>query len=255
MGFWGPGLYQNDVSADVKDTVTKYWQEGKSGEEIAGLLLEEFQTLAEEDSAEGAFFWLGLADSLWDLGLLPEEIRARAVAWLDQESVFDSIPDSPLVAPMGKRRRNMLARLRVKLASPQPKARKYRYVERKPRSCGWELYDVYAYQLRCESANALGLTGRWFLFQKIDEVLSGKTIIPIVYVKITKDSRLPENAEEYDAAEYVQVWFTKYEDRFLPLDFSRLQEDIAEKSKLTYEVDEYGLLPQFRINLHIIYIY
>ena len=47
----------------------------------------------------------------------------------------------------------------------------------------------------------------------------------------------------------MQTRFTRYEERFLPIDFRRPQEDIAEKSKIKYEVDEYGFLPQFRITL------
>lgn len=49
--------------------------------------------------------------------------------------------------------------------------------------------------------------------------------------------------------EYVQTWFTKYEDRFLPIDMSHPQEDIWEKSKLDYQVDAYGFLPEYRITL------
>ena len=71
----------------------------------------------------------------------------------------------------------------------------------------------------------------------------------IVYVKITKDTNLPSNAEEYNQLEYVQTSFTKYEDRFLPIDARHMQEDIAEKAKINYQVDEYGFLPEYRVTL------
>lgn len=74
-------------------------------------------------------------------------------------------------------------------------------------------------------------------------------IVPIVYVKITNDSRLPANIEEYNRLEYVQTGFSKYEERFWPIDMTRPQEDIAEKSKLNYQVDEYGFLPRYRTEL------
>lgn len=99
-------------------------------------------------------------------------------------------------------------------------------------------------------AKEKGLYGRYFLIQKIDEgVWHPGHIVPIVYVKITRDTSLPSNIEEYNQSEYVQTWFTKYEDRFLPIDMSRPQEDIAEKSKINYQVDEYGFLPQYRAKL------
>ena len=88
------------------------------------------------------------------------------------------------------------------------------------------------------------------MIQKVDEcVWYPGHIVPIVYVKITNDNNLPSNVEEYNQLEYVQTWFTKYEDRFLPIDMRRPQEDIAEKSKINYQVDEYGFLPQFRAKL------
>ena len=99
-------------------------------------------------------------------------------------------------------------------------------------------------------AKEKGLYGRYFLIQKVDEgVWYPGHIVPIVYVKITNNANLPENVEEYNQLEYVQTWFTKYEDRFLPIDMRRPQEDIAEKAKLNYQVDEYGFLPQYRVKL------
>lgn len=111
----------------------------------------------------------------------------------------------------------------------------------------WPVGDVYAYKLDGDLAKEKGLNGRYFLIQKVDEVqLSPRVVAPIVYTKITKDGKLPQNIAEYNQLEYVQTYSTNYEERFWPYDFTRLEEDIAEKSQLTYEVDEYGYLPQFR---------
>ena len=88
-------------------------------------------------------------------------------------------------------------------------------------------------------AKERGLFGRYLLIQKIDEgTWYPGHIVPIVYVKITADSNLPVNQEQYDKFEYIQIGFTRYEERFWPIDMSRPQEDIAEKSKFKYEVDE-----------------
>jgi len=111
----------------------------------------------------------------------------------------------------------------------------------------WGLGEVYAYKLESALAKEHNLFGRYFLLQKIDEYqLSPQVIAPIVYVKITKDDCLPSTFEEYNQLEYVQVSTAKYEERFWPYDYTRLNEDIAEKEKRTYEVDEYGFLPKFR---------
>lgn len=111
----------------------------------------------------------------------------------------------------------------------------------------WNTSDVYAYKISSDKAKEVGLIGRYFLLQKIGEIqYSARIMSPIVYVKITKDDRMPTTTEEFDQLEFVQVKTTLYKDRFNPLDFSRLEEDIAEKNKLIYTVDEYGHLPQFR---------
>ena len=138
--------------------------------------------------------------------------------------------------------------LQNRLLSPQPIVKKP--TKKRVYECQWKFGDVFAYQLESDLAKERGLYGRYFLIQKVDEgVWHPGHIIPIVYVKITGDTTLPSNAEEYNKLEYVQTWFTKYEDRFLPIDMRCPQEDIAEKSKIKYQVDEYGFLPQYRVRL------
>ena len=114
----------------------------------------------------------------------------------------------------------------------------------------WNIGDVYAYKINSDIAKEFGLIGRYFLLQKIDEIpYSSRIMAPIVYVKITKDEKMPTTTEEFDQLEFVQIKSSNYEERFYPFDFSRLQEDIEQKSSLTYTVDEYGYLPQFRVLL------
>lgn len=141
-----------------------------------------------------------------------------------------------------------LSDLQAKLLSPQPPAKQPG--KKRLYKCQWKLGDVFAYQLESDLAKERGLDGRYFLIQKVDEgVWYPGHIVPIVYVKITKAHSLPSNVAEYNELEYVQTSFSKYEERFWPIDMTRPQEDIAEKSKITYQVDEYGFLPQYRVEL------
>ena len=81
-----------------------------------------------------------------------------------------------------------------------------------------------------EEAKKRNLYGRFFLIQKVSEgTWYPGHIIPIVYVKITKDEKLPSNLSEYNALEFVQTGFTRYEHRFFPLNMLDPQKDIAEK--------------------------
>ena len=173
-------------------------------------------------------------------------LKEKALYWID-ESVnmlnFKSINTSAK-----ENRIKNLNGLRAKLLSTQPKVKKI--TKKRIYKCQWKYGDVFAYRLESDLAKEKGLYGRYFLIQKVDE---GEWypghIVPIVYVKITDDTNLPSNVEEYNKSEYVQTSFTEYEYRFCPVDMRRPQEDIAEKSKINYQVDEYGFLPQYRARL------
>ena len=114
--------------------------------------------------------------------------------------------------------------------------------------CKWNDGDVFAYPLESEYAKEKKLAGKYFLIQKIDESFWGNDSCVIVYIKIAET--LPENAEQFDHLNYVQVSSTRYEDRVLPLDGRRpLDEQIKEKTSKKYLVDEFGFLPEFRLCL------
>lgn len=245
MGTWGPNLYQNDTSLDVKDEFEKLYNEGKNVQEITDILTEDYKSIIG-DIEEEPLFWLALADTQWEFGVLLPVVKEKALYWIDESANmlnFKSINTSAK-----ENRIKNLNGLRVKLLSTQPKVKKI--TKKRIYKCQWKYGDVFAYRLESDLAKEKGLYGRYFLIQKVDE---GEWypghIVPIVYVKITDDTNLPSNVEEYNKLEYVQTSFTEYEYRFCPVDMRRPQEDIAEKSKINYQVDEYGFLPQYRARL------
>lgn len=245
METWGPNLYQNDTSLDVKDEFEKLYNEGKNVQEITDILTEEYKSLFG-DIKEEPLFWLALADTQWEFGVLLPVVKDKALYWID-ESV--NMLNSQSIDTSAKENRiKNLNGLRVKLLSTQPKVKKI--TKKRIYKCQWKYGDVFADRLESDLAKEKGLYGRYFLIQKVDE---GEWypghIVPIVYVKITDDTNLPSNVEEYNKLEYIQTSFTEYEYRFCPVDMRRPQEDIAEKSKINYQVDEYGFLPQYRARL------
>ncbi len=244
MGTWGAKLYQNDTALDIKTRFDDL-RRGKTVREITDELICEYaQELEDIDCAP--VFWFALADTQWNLGRLLPEVKKQALARLDKGGDLAVWQEkNPKLAAA---REKALKELQQKLNSPQPPEKKisqYRLYK-----CSWKIGDVFAYRLESELAQKRGLYGRYFLIRKIDEdTWYPGHIVPIVYVKITNDTRLPSNEEEYNQSEYVQTWFTRYEERFFPINMSRPQEDIFEKSKRNYQVDEYGFLPQYRIKL------
>lgn len=245
MGMWGFELYQNDTSLDVKDEFEELYRTGNTVRDITDKLMEDYKSIMG-DVDEEPLFWLALADTQWNLGVLLPDVKEKALYWIDKDR--DLLNCRTIDMPATAKRRKILDKLKTKLLSPQPPVKKP--IKKRVYKCQWKLGDVFAYRLESDLAKERGLYGRYFLIQKIDEgIWYPGHIVPIVYVKITKDTNLPSNVEEYNQLEYVQTWFTKYEDRFLPIDMRWPQEDIAEKSKINYQVDEYGFLPQYRVEL------
>lgn len=232
---WGFELYQNDISLDVKDTFEDLFRSGNSVQDITDKLTEDYKTIMG-DTEEEPLFWWALADTQWNLGVLMPWVKELALYWIEKGR--GTSPSQSMD----------MSDLKAKLLSPQPPAKKLR--KRRTYKCQWKLGDVFAYHLESDLAKERGLYGRYFLIQKVDEGMwYPGHIVPIVYVKITNDNRLPANVEEYNRLEYVQTGFSKYEERFWPIDMTRPQEDIAEKSKINYQVDEYGFLPRYRTEL------
>ncbi len=245
MGVWGTGLYQNDLAQDVRDYYKEQLRKGKKGTDITQELINLFQIdISDLDSS--SVFWFALADTQWDLGRLESEVKENALNCIAEGYDLKLwMCENPKCY---KSRERVVEKLHQKLLTIQPPEKKV--AQHRLYKCEWNIGDVFAYQLESDLAKEKGLYGRFFLVQKVDEgVWHPGHIVPIVYVKITSDTNLPSNVEEYNQLEYVQTWFTKYEDRFLPIDMSRPQEDIAEKSKIKYQVDEYGFLPQYRVKV------
>lgn len=245
MGAWGPKLYQDDLAEDIRDYYKDQLHRGKKGIDVTQELLVQYQ-IEISDSEDASVFWFALADTQWNLGRLEDKVKEMALKHILEG---DNLEHWKIENPkMAKAREQAIEELRQKLLSPQPPEKKV--TQYKIYRCEWKYGDVYAYQLESDLAEEKSLYGRYFLIQKVDEcVWHPGHIVPIVYVKITGDTNLPSNVEEYNQLEYVQTWFTKYEERFWPIDMRRPQEDIAEKSMITYQVDEYGLLPQYRAKL------
>lgn len=245
MGAWGPKLYQDDIAVMIKDYYKDQLRRGKSECAITQELMKQNEYILE-DCDDAPIFWFALADTQWKLGRLEEFVREKALYYIqDGRDLSRWQAENSKAA---KVREKELCILEQQLLTPQPPVKKIS--QYKLYHCNWKIGDVYAYRLESDLAKENDLYGCYFLIQKVDEgsCYPGH-VIPIVYVKITEPDFLPSNKEEYEKTNYVKVGVTKYEDRFLPIDGRRPEEDIAEKSKLKYEVDDDGFLPRFRVQL------
>ncbi len=82
MGAWGPGLYSDDVTEDVRGIYVDKLHRGKNGEQASKEMIAEFEwDWSDEDDAP--VFWFAMADMQWNYGRLQEEVKKKALYYLD----------------------------------------------------------------------------------------------------------------------------------------------------------------------------
>ena len=244
MGAWGANLYQDDVALDVKDEYKDNLRRGKTNEETMQEIIDKYQELLEDEEDRGVF-WLALADTQWNLGRLDEQVKKQALEIIE---LGTDLKRWEVNEKLYNKRKEILEKLKEKLLSPQPEEKrmpKYRTYK-----CEWENGDVFAYQLKSEYAKEQGLEGRYLIIQKIDEIdWYPCSTIPLVRVKITEDKTIPKTEKEIDELEYIQTWFTSYERRFAG--FSALRPLKDQIKGMSFNTDEYGLLPEYMVSIVI----
>ena len=244
MGAWGANLYQDDVALDVKDEYKDNLRRGKTNEETMQEIIDKYQELLEDEEDRGVF-WLALADTQWNLGRLDEQVKKQALEIIE---LGTDLKRWEINEKLYNKRKEILEKLKEKLLSPQPEEKrmpKYRTYK-----CEWENGDVFAYQLKSEYAKEQGLEGRYLIIQKIDEIdWYPCSTIPLVRVKITEDKTIPKTEKEIDELEYIQTWFTSYERRFAG--FSALRPLKDQIKGMSFNTDEYGLLPEYMVSIVI----
>lgn len=120
MGTFNTALYADDTARDVRDQFVELLARGSSGAEATGVVIAEWSE-SIEDVDDDPMFWLALADTQWKYGCLSPEVKTRAV-----EVIESGVNLERWVGAQLDQRRAMLAALKEKLLSAQPRARKPR---------------------------------------------------------------------------------------------------------------------------------
>lgn len=211
MGTWGVNLYQNDTASDIKEDYIDKLKRGKTNEEATNEIIYENKEILECDDNETADFWFALADVQWDLGRLLENVKVKALEYLDREEhleVWKEQSDKIL-----RKRKEVLQKLKHKLQSTMPlekKISKYKIYK-----CEWKIGDIFAYQFLSEYSREKGFYGKYILFRKIAEEIEWPGhIVPIVNVFKWIGSEIPD-VEVISKLEYLPQFYTPqfYNDR------------------------------------------
>ena len=84
MGSWGPGLYSNDTSGDVRDICNEIYPL-VGIEKGTELILEEYSEIVNSDIIDNDYadFWYALADWQWKHGILSDDIKQKTIELLE----------------------------------------------------------------------------------------------------------------------------------------------------------------------------
>lgn len=200
MGTFGKGIFDNDVALDVKDRFLELFSEGKTASEINETLLKEFSS-EMNDTDDSIPFWLALADIEWQHGILFPEVKSKALECL--EDVKNQSLLEAENANFTSSRLKVFDKLRVKLNSPQPKAKKYRV--RIPYKCDWKMFDVFAYPLESDDAKVAGLLGGYILLSMVGETKFLEWVVPVCAVKLVLPDQFTYDLSELDKLPYTKV--------------------------------------------------
>lgn len=118
MGTWGPGLYQDDVTCDIKEEY-RNWLKLTQSNEIA--TREVLKNNLCGDPEEDNLIWFALADTQWSYGRLTNKVKMEALKCLENGADLERWNENK---SQYNKRKKVLENLKEKLNSPQPPQKK-----------------------------------------------------------------------------------------------------------------------------------
>lgn len=207
MGNWGAGIFQNDVSDDVKTDYKNKLKMGKSDEvSLQEILTENAEILNDEEDKFD--LWFALASVMSDLGRLTTEVSAIAVQLIDNGGDLFRFEDNKSEM---KKRKAVLEKLREKLVGVQPERKKIPVV--KPFVCPWKPNDALVYRLDSECFKDKPYFNKYIVIL-VDEIVSYDVdiplgdMLPITYLKICGNR--PSSEEDIENSLFIPQWFIFY---------------------------------------------
>ena len=120
MGAWGPGLYQDDEAADLRETISMLSKMPADGDRILEILIGNQPEPPEMDRDGGPTFWLVVADQFERRGIGSNRVRDRALEAIDGGHDLRDLEARDMGAKDLRKRAKVLAELRERLTSPRP---------------------------------------------------------------------------------------------------------------------------------------
>lgn len=143
MGAWGAGLYQDDVTCDIREDYLDRLRIGYTNIEATNEVIEWNIGSLEEDDEDIPLFWFALADTQWKYGRLLPDVKEQAIKYIDEGKDLERWIENKKEYP---KRKKVLEELKEKLNSPQPEERKMRKMV--IHKTIWNIGDLLLYQIK-----------------------------------------------------------------------------------------------------------
>lgn len=140
MGAWGVGLYQDDVTCDIKEEYLDCLRVGKSNIEATQEMIDCNEDFIN-DADDGPLFWFALADTQWKYGRLLPEVKELALKYIHEGNDLKKWENTKYY----EKRKKVLEDLEIKLNSPQPNERKVSKLVLK--KAKWDVGDILLYKI------------------------------------------------------------------------------------------------------------
>ena len=175
MGAWGVGLYQDDVTCDIKEDYVNWLKIGYSKEEATEAMLERNSDFLD-DEEDADLFWFALADIEWKYGRLLPEVKKEALKRIESGRDLERWEEN---GKQYEKRRQVLEKLKEQLNSPQPPEKKVPPI--KVYRANWDIGDVLLYQIKNEELKDHKYYGKYVLLRAVGIVKSNQGSLPREY--------------------------------------------------------------------------
>ncbi|MGN0496481.1 MAG: hypothetical protein ACI4GW_09680 [Lachnospiraceae bacterium] len=173
MSTWGTGLYQNDIGIEVRDDYKNKLRAGKCEYDAYNEIIQEYKNeMVDEDDIYNV--WFALADTMWNLGRLNEEIKNIVLNLIPSENVEKRWNSQKDIL----RRRYVLEELEKKLMLEM--GEKKHISVHKPYVTAWRPGDIYTIPINSSCECMKDYEG-WYIVIYVYEVSKFEFVVPGVY--------------------------------------------------------------------------
>ena len=240
MGAWGAGLYQDDVTCDVKDDYLNRLRIGYTNEEATEDVIDCNYNYIE-DVEDGPIFWMALADTQWKYGRLLPSIKEKALEVIHSGSDLERWKEEPTNY---RKRKKVLEELEKRLTSSQPPEKKI--TKLRLHKSTWDIGDVLLLKLHDDKfddkPNKFG--SKWY---------NKYVLLKVVGVTRTSIGGLPETY--YDEQNVVRFynWVGAEEPNIKILDKLKLIEDKTQKIQRSMSILSFNRNDIKKLGFKVIY--